>query len=198
MARKKAATNTAPTDAPVDTQPAQNGAVDPFEPVKVNNASIAELKIACDDAVRRVRIGGMVTPLASGTLILHIICSTSRDRSSSGREIHISTSGWHSGGRLSWWQVSRATMAGRETLKKPSLLSLSGCCCKYSCIDSSNILPQAPSPRYFLLTAIQTAYAYFVEGKIIYVGRRRTLSNRVCILHAYSLSGARLTRRNLV
>lgn len=35
------------------------------------------------------------------------------------------------------------------------------------------------SRRYFILTAVQTAYAYWVEDKTIYVGKRRTLANRV-------------------
>ena len=33
--------------------------------------------------------------------------------------------------------------------------------------------------RYILLTAIQTLYAYFVEGDIIFVGKRKTFSKRV-------------------
>jgi len=32
---------------------------------------------------------------------------------------------------------------------------------------------------YFFLTALQTAYTYFVEGKTIFVGKRKTLVNRI-------------------
>jgi len=32
---------------------------------------------------------------------------------------------------------------------------------------------------YFLLTALQTVYTYFVEGKTIFVGKRKTLVNRI-------------------
>ena len=32
---------------------------------------------------------------------------------------------------------------------------------------------------YLLLTALQTLYAYFVEGDTIFVGRRKTFSKRV-------------------
>lgn len=33
--------------------------------------------------------------------------------------------------------------------------------------------------RYFLLTSIQTLYAYFVEGDTVFVGKRKTFSKRV-------------------
>ena len=33
--------------------------------------------------------------------------------------------------------------------------------------------------RYFLLTALQTLYAYFVEGDTVFVGKRKTFSKRV-------------------
>lgn len=40
-------------------------------------------------------------------------------------------------------------------------------------------LLQKKSPRYFLLTALQTLYAYFIEGDIVFVGKRKTFSKRV-------------------
>lgn len=36
-----------------------------------------------------------------------------------------------------------------------------------------------PAPRYILLTVLQTLYAYFVEGDIVFVGKRKTLDKRV-------------------
>lgn len=33
--------------------------------------------------------------------------------------------------------------------------------------------------RYVLLTSIQSLYAYFIEGNIVYVGKRKTYTNRV-------------------
>lgn len=36
------------------------------------------------------------------------------------------------------------------------------------------------APRYILLTVLQTLYAYFVEGDIVFVGKRKTLDKRVC------------------
>lgn len=68
MARRKTAASnetTADDVKPLTTTPGENGATSApaviavdvkLEPVKVNNASIAELKIACDDAVKRVRL----------------------------------------------------------------------------------------------------------------------------------------------
>ena len=41
-----------------------------------------------------------------------------------------------------------------------------------------------PTPlrnRYILLTVLQSLYAYFVEGDVVFVGRRKTLDKRVCL-----------------
>lgn len=65
MPRRKAANGAPEVDAmPVVAQ--ENGSrvtdkSDPLEPVKVNNANLTELKIACDDAVRRVRQNASVS-----------------------------------------------------------------------------------------------------------------------------------------
>lgn len=40
--------------------------------------------------------------------------------------------------------------------------------------------------RYILLTIVQALYAYFIEGDVVFVGKRKTLDKRVCfpsILH---------------
>ena len=42
-------------------------------------------------------------------------------------------------------------------------------------ITSLHALPN----RYCVLTAVQTAYSYFVERDIVYVGRRKTLAKRI-------------------
>lgn len=34
--------------------------------------------------------------------------------------------------------------------------------------------------RYILLTTIQTLYAFFVEGNVVFVGKRKTFDKRVC------------------
>jgi hypothetical protein len=36
-----------------------------------------------------------------------------------------------------------------------------------------------PGLRYVILTLLQTLYAYFVEGDIIFVGKRKTFDKRV-------------------
>jgi len=33
--------------------------------------------------------------------------------------------------------------------------------------------------RYILLTTLQTLYAYFIEGDIVFVGKRKTFDKRV-------------------
>src|SRR5262245_41516870 len=45
--------------------------------------------------------------------------------------------------------------------------------------------------RYVVLTVLQTLYSYFVEGDIVFVGRRKTFSKRVRLLfpmHAFLIS----------
>jgi hypothetical protein len=36
-----------------------------------------------------------------------------------------------------------------------------------------------PGLRYIILTLVQTLYAYFIEGDIIFVGKRKTFDKRV-------------------
>ena len=36
-----------------------------------------------------------------------------------------------------------------------------------------------PGHRYVILTLVQTLYAYFVEGDIVFVGKRKTFDKRV-------------------
>ena len=39
-----------------------------------------------------------------------------------------------------------------------------------------------PLIRYVLLTIIQSLYSYFIEGDIVFVGRRKTFDKRVRLL----------------
>lgn len=43
----------------------------------------------------------------------------------------------------------------------------------------ARVYPPRSFPSYCLLTSLQTLYAYFVEGHVIFVGRRKTFSKRI-------------------
>jgi hypothetical protein len=42
--------------------------------------------------------------------------------------------------------------------------------------------------RYIVLTLLQALYAYFVEGDIIFVGKRKTFDKRVSVAYPFDLS----------
>jgi hypothetical protein len=46
-----------------------------------------------------------------------------------------------------------------------------------------------PTLRYVLLTLLQTLYAYYVEGDIIFVGKRKTFDKRVRLVGPYYHGG---------
>ncbi|KAF8306711.1 hypothetical protein DL93DRAFT_2065327 [Clavulina sp. PMI_390] len=110
-----------------------------LEPVKVNNANVTELKIACDDAVRRYF----------------------------SRPDQFRTRHRHTDVRLAlgWASVIVAGATGYYGWKRD--------------FDEAKPLVTVGVVLYFLLTTIQTLYAYYVEGKTIFVGKRKTLVNRI-------------------
>lgn len=110
-----------------------------MEPVKVDNASLTELKIACDDAVRRF---------------------FSRPEQFRTRHTHTDVRL-----ALGWTSVVIAAATGYYGWKRE--------------FEEARLLVFVGVVLYFILTAVQTAYAYWIEGKTIYVGKRRTLVHRI-------------------
>lgn len=80
-------------------------------------------------------------------------------------------------------------MDGNETLSSPNLSLPSGSLCELLSILTLNYpyISFSLGGRYFVLTLLQTAYAYWVEGKTIFIGKRRTLANRVRISSTFSI-----------
>ncbi|KAF9233423.1 microsomal signal peptidase 25 kDa subunit-domain-containing protein [Melanogaster broomeanus] len=107
--------------------------------IKVNNASVTDLKNACDDALKRY--------LSRPNLF---------------KQIHL-----HTDVRLAlgWAGVIVAGATGLYGWKVDFEQSKPG-------VWAGFIL-------YVILTTLQTLYAYFVEGDIIFVGRRKTFSKRI-------------------
>ncbi|KAF9225892.1 hypothetical protein BS17DRAFT_730049 [Gyrodon lividus] len=107
--------------------------------IKVNNASVTDLKNACDDALKRY--------LSRPNLF---------------KQIHL-----HTDVRLTlgWAGVLVAGATGLYGWKVDFEQSKPG-------VWAGFIL-------YVILTTLQTLYAYFVEGDIIFVGRRKTFSKRI-------------------
>jgi len=110
-----------------------------LDPVKVNNASLTELKIACDDAVKRF---------------------FSRPDQYKVRNTHIDVKL-----ALGWSSVLVAAATGLYGWKTE--------------FEKAKPLVFVGVIMYTVLTAIQTVYTYFVEGKCIFVGKRKTLSSRI-------------------
>jgi signal peptidase complex subunit 2 len=107
--------------------------------VKVNNASLTELKNACDDAVKRY--------LARPELF---------------RQSHL-----HTDVRLALGWAS-VLVAGATALYGYKIE-----------FEQSKPVVWAGLILYVLLTSMQTLYAYFIEGNVVFVGKRKTLSKRI-------------------
>ncbi|OBZ67623.1 hypothetical protein A0H81_12268 [Grifola frondosa] len=109
------------------------------EEVKVNNASVTEMKHACDDALKRF--------LSRPDLFKQIYTHT---------DVRLA---------LGWLSVFVAGGTGLYGWK----------------VDFENSKPGvwAGVILYVLLTLAQTLYAYFVEGDIVFVGKRKTFDKRI-------------------
>ncbi|KAF8325018.1 microsomal signal peptidase 25 kDa subunit-domain-containing protein [Cantharellus anzutake] len=110
-----------------------------FDPVKVNNANAVELKIACDDAVKRF----FSRPDQYKVQYTHT-------------DVKLG---------LGWTSVLIAAATGLYGWKTE--------------FEKAKPLIWLGVTLYTILTAIQAAYTYFVEGKTIFVGKRKTLSSRI-------------------
>ncbi|KAF8633153.1 hypothetical protein AX17_004654 [Amanita inopinata Kibby_2008] len=109
------------------------------EPVKVNNASLTELKNACDDALKRY--------LSRPELF---------------KEIHL-----HTDIRLALGWLSVFVAAGT---------ALYGYKVEF---EKSKPVIWVGVILYMILTTLQTLYAYFIQGDIVFVGKRKTFSKRI-------------------
>ena len=78
-------------------------------------------------------------------------------------------------------------MAGRSTSRKANLLYGQELSCasfhSWLMYNDTDVCPPplraSWTPSYVLLTTIQTLYAYFIEGDIVFVGKRKTFDKRV-------------------
>ncbi|PFH48135.1 hypothetical protein AMATHDRAFT_150543 [Amanita thiersii Skay4041] len=109
------------------------------EPVKVNNASLSELKNACDDALKRF--------LSRPELFKQIHAHT---------DIRLA---------LGWLSVF---VAGGTALYGYKIE-----------FEKSKPVVWVGLILYCLLTTLQTLYAYFVQGDVVFVGKRKTFSKRI-------------------
>lgn len=146
MARKKAVNGatTAADGSSSDTAVTPSAAVVVDEPtsqdeVKVNNANATELKLACDDALRKY---------------------LSRPDQFRIRHTHTDIRL-----ALGWASVFVAAGTGFYGWK----------------IDFEEAKPVVwvGLILYLFLTSIQTLYGYFVEGDVVFVGKRKTFSKRI-------------------
>ena len=85
---------------------------------------------------------------------------------------------------LGWAGVGVALFTGLygwkvEFEKSKPVVGVGLIVCVVSTYPYHNNVDNSCVSRYFLLTAIQTLYAYFIEGDIIFVGKRKTFSKRV-------------------
>ncbi|KAI0694030.1 microsomal signal peptidase 25 kDa subunit-domain-containing protein [Cytidiella melzeri] len=109
------------------------------EEVKVNNASVTEMKHACDDALKRF--------LSRPDLFKQIYTHT---------DVRLG---------LGWASVFVAAGTGLYGYKIE--------------FEKSKPVVWAGLILYIFLTVVQTLYSYFIEGDIVFVGKRKTLDKRI-------------------
>ncbi|KAG8960838.1 hypothetical protein FRC03_006081 [Tulasnella sp. 419] len=110
-----------------------------YEPVKVNNANLTELKFALDDALKRF----LSHPDRFSTINTHT-------------DVRLG---------LGYANVAIAIATGLYSWKIS--------------FHESKFVVMIGVVAYTLLSAIQMAYVYFVEGETIFVGKRKTLAKRI-------------------
>ncbi|PSS32136.1 hypothetical protein PHLCEN_2v2092 [Hermanssonia centrifuga] len=111
------------------------------EEVKVNNASVTEMKHACDDALKRF--------LSRPELFKQIYTHT---------DVRLA---------LGWASVFVAGGTGLYGWKIE--------------FEKSKPVVWTGLILYIILTVLQALYSYFIEGDIVFVGKRKTLDKRVRI-----------------
>ncbi|OSD05193.1 hypothetical protein PYCCODRAFT_1432946 [Trametes coccinea BRFM310] len=109
------------------------------EEVKVNNASVTDMKHACDDALKRF--------LSRPDLFKQIHTHT---------DVRLA---------LGWLSVLIAGATGLYGWKVP--------------FEQSKPAVWAGVIAYVVLTIAQTLYSYFIEGDIVFVGKRKTFDKRI-------------------
>jgi signal peptidase complex subunit 2 len=150
------------------------------EEIKVNNASLIDLKNACDDALKRV--------CCSSLACFVRLCICSRAQQYLSRPDLYKPDYTHTDVRLAlgWLAVIVAGGTGYYGWKtefeesKPIVWVGVLLCVAY---DKPTSLLLNLLVRYFALTTAQTLYAYFVEGSTVFVGKRKTLDKRVGSTH---------------
>ncbi|KAJ3554667.1 hypothetical protein NP233_g12371 [Leucocoprinus birnbaumii] len=128
--------------------------------VKVNNSNVTELKNACDDAVKRVR--RLLPPLILALLNSLLWRTQYLGRAELFTQIHLHTDVRLGLGWLSVFVAGGTALYGYKVD-----------------FEKSKPVVWFGVIMYFLLTSIQTLYAYFVEGDTVFVGRRKTFSKRI-------------------
>ncbi|KAH9936030.1 microsomal signal peptidase 25 kDa subunit-domain-containing protein, partial [Amylocystis lapponica] len=114
-------------------------ALEPREVVKVNNASVTEMKHACDDALKRF----LSRPVLFNQIHTHT-------------DVRLG---------LGWASVFVAGGTGLYGWNAD--------------FEKSKPLVWAGLILYLLLTILQALYAYFIEGDIVFVGKRKTFDKRI-------------------
>ncbi len=166
--------------------------------VKVNNANLSELKNACDDTLKRVRLSNFPPYTRSNWLTGTYVNSCSGTRLGS-----LMTWGFRHDTIVSL--TSGVVQTNSYTYRCTTRAGLGGCaCCCWDgvlrlqdriwtietgclgwrhfvshitiCSSCSYLISWV---RYVILTTIQTLYAYFIEGDTVFMGRRKTFSKRV-------------------
>ncbi|KAI0918404.1 hypothetical protein AcW1_009698 [Taiwanofungus camphoratus] len=125
--------------APAPTLPALAPSQEERDEVKVNNASVTDMKHACDDALKRF--------LSRPDLFKQIHTHT---------DIRLA---------LGWASVFVAAGTGLYGWKVE--------------FEKSKPVVWAGLILYLLLTTLQTLYAFFIEGDIVFVGKRKTFDKRI-------------------
>ncbi|KAJ4474811.1 microsomal signal peptidase 25 kDa subunit-domain-containing protein [Lentinula lateritia] len=127
------------------------------EVIKVNNANVTELKNSCDDAVKRY----LSRPELFNQIHLHT-------------DVRLGL-GWASvfvAGGTAFYGYKFDFEKSKPVVWVGLIL--------YVWVGSPyELQPLIFLFSYFFLTLVQSLYAYFIEGEIVYVGKRKTFSRRI-------------------
>lgn len=148
-----------------------------LEPAKVNNSSAADLKNACDDALKHVRIHFPFSPPAPCSNSTLPVPFTSRPVSPESRTYRCATGAglvvrargiWHG---LIWLE---------NRVRRSETRGVDWCDSVRPC-HLFHLRRRSLLCRYVVLSLVQTLYAYFVEGDTVFVGKRKTFDKRVSL-----------------
>ncbi len=107
--------------------------------------------------------------------------SFSHDPTSSSKSIHIPMSDSHLAGSPCSSQVVLACMAGVSPSSRASPVCGQAFSCELLYMVRAYMQPSDLMRRYVFLTLAQTLYSYFIEGDIVFVGKRKTFDKRVSL-----------------